>query len=211
MKNKHCLRFAGVVTFGLVAICGLGIGLAQNADAITCSTYSADGLSCATTTTLRVTIESYITASFEHGGATVADDTITVTLTPGSTDLNSAAYTTATVSTNAAKGYTLSVADKDSDTSLSSGTHTISTNASIATAGQFGWAIQVSNCGSASGKTCPQGWQAMVASGSSLSLASTTGPISSDTTTVQYGIRVSEAQAAGTYADTIVYTATVNG
>ena len=221
MKKKHCLRFAGVVTFGLVAICGLGIGLAQNADAITCSTYSAKGFACATSTTVKATIASYITVSLQNsvGGTNyeASTGTIAVSVTPGT--LNTDAYTRITVSTNTTKGYTLKVHDADDDTSLSTGTgNSIPANGNISetASDQFGWAIRISSCGTAANKSCltTGQWNAMKTEsegGLQLATNNSSTTITNDVTTVQYGVRTSITQAAGTYADAIVYTATVNG
>lgn len=220
MKKKHCLRFAGVVTFGLVAICGLGVGLTQNADAITCSTYSAKGFACTTSTTVKATIDSYITVSLQNsvGGDNSYEDntgTIAVTVTPGT--LNTDAYTKITVSTNTTNGYTLKVYDADANTSLSTNAgDSIPANGNISEDGNDGWAIRISSCGDTGDKTCLEsGWHAMKTQsedgGLQLAYVGGGSTITNDVTTVQYGVRTSITQATGTYADTIVYTATVNG
>lgn len=216
MKQK--LQIAGIATFGLALACGIGISFGLDANATTCSTYSAAGFTCASEANVSATIDSTLTASFAHAasGGTVQGNNIAITLTPGSTDLNTTASTTATVSTNDLAGYTLSVADADSNTAMVNGTnstYTIPANANIGTAGQVGWAVRVSNCGSLAGKNCPSGWQAMVPTGSALTLASVSGSnatTTNDATTIQYGIRADANQASGTYSDTIVYTVTVN-
>ena len=189
-----------MVAFGLSLACGIGISFTTNAEAIKCSSNSAAGFSCPTEAEVKVTVNSVLTANFSH------------------------AVTTATVSTNDLAGYTLSVADQDSNTAMVNGTnstYTLPANANIGTEGQYGWAVRVSNCGSASNKTCNGGatgstagnWLAMVAAGRSLNLATVSGgntTVNNDVTTIQYGVRPGANQASGTYSDTIVYTVTVN-
>lgn len=225
MKQKT--QITAMVAFGLTLACGIGISFTTNAEAIKCSSNSAAGFSCPTEAEVKVTVNSVLTANFSHAvtsGGSVQDNTIAINLAPGSTELNTSASTTATVSTNDLAGYTLSVADQDNNTAMINGTnstYTLPANANIGTEGQYGWAVRVSNCGSASNKTCNGGatgstagnWLAMVAAGQSLNLATVSGgntTVNNDVTTIQYGVRPEANQASGTYSDTIVYTVTVN-
>lgn len=206
-------------------LCALGLAIFGGlvgttvASAVTCGDATTTGTVCTDATTVNVTVGVSLTASFSHASGTstpagTADDPLTVTAAGLKSELNEAATTTATISTNDLTGYTLSVADDNDDTSLRRDTSNyIATNANIAgDSDNTGWAVKVSTCPAAY-TTCKTSYNAMVPSTSSLVLAqvgTVNSVISEDKTVITYGVRPSSNQAAGTYTDTIVYTVTTN-
>ena len=139
-----------------------------------------------------VTIEPNIAISLDAASVSVTMDT---------KDMDEGMTTTATVSTNDTAGYTLTVKDSDATTALTSGSYTIPTGTSVA-AGTAAWGIKGGDLNS---------YTAMVASTAETPVsvkANGTALAADETTTVTYGVSTAANQQAGTYTDTIVYTAT---
>ena len=114
-------------------------------------------------------------------------------------------YTTATVTTNSATGYVLTVIDSDTNNALvSSSSASIPAVASTTlTAGTSAWGFRPN------GET---NWLSVpVSTGTAATVASSNAYSSSaQVTKVYYGVASSSSQLAGTYTDTVVYTATVH-
>jgi hypothetical protein len=152
--------------------------------------------------------------------------TVNVDVTPaaGSTK-QTIAHDTVTVSTNDSSGYTLTLADTDTNTNLVSGGNNIA-----ASAGTQGspvtpevtntWGYAVQSLGGFNGSGYGDASSAAVSgtlkfagvpsSASPNTIKTTSGVASSDTTTVYYAVAVDAAQASGTYTDSVTYTATTN-
>ena len=118
-----------------------------------------------------------------------------------------------TVYTNNTSGYTLAVADKDSDTDLDrldgqanipTGTPAQEATTFDLAAGTAAWGYKVNPQTTAS-----TGYSPMVPSTSAATIKADGAAVSAgETTIVTYGVATGNAQATGIYADTIVYTAT---
>lgn len=139
-------------------------------------------------------------------------------LTVGSNAVNlDTASTTASVTTNSLKGYTLSVTDKDTVTDL---THTTQSDKKIAaqdgtpTAGTSTWAVQAG--GNYTGMTSglDTNWKAMPAKGGTALVIKNSGAVTAainqDQTTLKYGVATAANQESGEYTNEITFTATVN-
>jgi hypothetical protein len=175
----------------------------------------ASAVSSTANTTINATIGSTISVS--------TSTTVAISLTPTSGGVVSSNSDTVSVSTNNAAGYTLSLKDSDTNTSLVSGGNNITawtgTAASPTALGNntWGWAVAglgtfdasysaETNNGSSATK-----WAGIVASsGSADTLKTTATTASGDTTTVWYAAKATTAMPNGTYSDTVTYTATTN-
>jgi hypothetical protein len=188
--------------------------------AVAVSPVMASAASQNSNTTINATVNSVITAG--------TSSTVTLNITPTGSGVVTSASDTVTVSTNNVLGYNLTVADSDATTSLTNGGNTIVASAGTKTApialANNTWGIAVNtgttgigtngfdasyavenNSGSSTSK-----WAGVPASGSPMTLKSTSSTATNDTTTVWYGAKVTSATPNGTYSDTVVYTATTN-
>ncbi|MBR2600852.1 hypothetical protein IKE07_01815 [Candidatus Saccharibacteria bacterium] len=107
-----------------------------------------------------------------------------------------------------ANGYTITLKDGDTDTSLVSGTNSIPAVGTVSDnaieAGSAAWGYKVGSTAST--------WLAVPASTASAASIKADGSAGADgeTTEVYYAVSTAANQATGTYTDTIVYTATTN-
>lgn len=137
--------------------------------------------------------------------------TVSINATPGGGD-----YTgtdTILVSTNDAAGYTLNLKDSDTVTNLVSGGNTIAAmTVAVACSAAWTndealadneWGFKADALGDAS-QYCP----ILTSAGSGNDIASSGSPVTSDSTTVTYAVKVTAVKPAGTYTDTVLYTAT---
>ena len=148
--------------------------------------------------------------------------TVTITLTPTAGGVVSSASDTVTVNTNRTTGYTLTLKDSDTTTSLTSAGGTITAHTGTPAAptalanGSWGFAVAgapfdatysaETNNGSSTSK-----WAGVPAStGTAAQLKATSSPATNDATTVWYAVKANSSQPGGTYTDTVVYTATTN-
>ncbi len=178
----------------------LGVSAALGVAAMPLTTFAAN--SAAAEGDVTVTINPTISMTLDSSKATATLDPNTVK----SSDF----YTTAKVSTNAAKGYTLSVKDKNTDSALflngdTSATQKISAAAGEPTAATATWAVKDSN----------DDWVAMPASGSTAltikNSGAKTAPVSDEATNIEYAVSSGNSTIiSGTYKTTVVVTATVN-
>ena len=175
----------------------------------------ASAVSQTASTTVNATVSSVISMS--------TSTTVAVNLTPTAGGVVSSASDTVSVSTNNTAGYVLTLADADSTTNLVSGGNTIGahtgTQASPTALAANTWGYRVVNVGGfgsgaysaeANNTSSTSTWAGMPASGSANTLKSTASTASGDTTTVWYGVKVNSTKPAGTYTDTVTYTATTN-
>ena len=166
-------------------------------------------------TTVTATVAATISIST---GTSVA---IAITPTPGG--VVSSSSDTVSVSTNNSTGYTLTLADSDATTNLTSGGNTIGahagTQASPTALTSNKWGYRIVNVGgfgasAYSGETnngsSTSTWAGMPATGSAATIKTTATVASNDTTTVWYGVKATSTQPAGSYTDTVTYTATTN-
>lgn len=167
------------------------------------------------TTTVSATVAAVISIS--------TSTTVAVSLTPTSGGVVSSASDTVTVNTNRTAGYTLTLADSDATTSLTSGGNTITAHGGtfasptaltagkwgyrIVNAGGFGATAYSAETNNASSSST---WAGVPATGSAQTIKTTATTATNDTTTVWYGVKVNTSQPDGTYTDTVTYTATTN-
>lgn len=146
--------------------------------------------------------------------------TVNVDVIPTAAGAQTVAKDVVTVSTNA-PGYTLTLADKDTNTSLVSGGNTIAaasgtqTTPLALTAGT--WGYRVDNVGGfgagptgalASQPLSTLKYAGVPTSASPNTLKDTSVSASGDTTDVWYSVAANTSQASGLYTDTVTYTAT---
>src|SRR5574344_49878 len=145
----------------------------------------------------------------------VDSSSLSSTMTPNAT--NSEMKSNVTVSTNALTGYKLSLIDSDTANALASTNGSIPALAGTLTAGTAGWNISATkavnnNTGSGAtvGTVTGTNVAVPVSTGTALVVTNNANgnktPLN-ETTTVQYNIATSKDQIAGTYTDTVVYTA----
>lgn len=148
--------------------------------------------------------------------------TVDVNVTPTAAGAQTIAKDTVTVSTNG-PGYTLQLANKDTNTSLVSGSNTIQaatgTQAAPAalTAGQWGYRVDGVG-GFGAGPTSATSSAALSnltfagvpASGSANTLKNTSTSATNDITSVWYSVAADTNQASGLYTDIVTYTAVSN-
>jgi hypothetical protein len=177
---------------------------------------SATAASQTANTTINATVNPTITVS------TIG--TVSLTLTPGASPVESRASDTVTVNTNNTAGYTLTLADSDATTTLVSGANSISAHAgtfavpTVLATNKWGYALAggnftasyttISNETSSTDK-----WAGMPATGSPQTIKTTATTATNDTTTVWYGVKVDSTQPSGVstpYSDQVTYTATTN-
>lgn len=165
-------------------------------------------------TTINATVGS--TLSMSAGGA------VNLSLEPGGQPVVSSGSDVVTVSTNNTGGYSLTLANADANTSLVSGSNTITAHTgshsspsalasntwgyAVPGEGDFGASYTAETNNSASTSV----WAGVPASGAPVTLKNRAGTATNDTTTVWYGVKVDSSQPTGTYTDTVTYTATVN-
>ena len=147
--------------------------------------------------------------------------TVSLSIVPTSGGAVSSASDTVTVSTNKASGYTLSLADSDSTASLVSGSDTFTAHAGTFAAptalanGKWGYAVAGGNFDASysaetSNNSSTSKWAGVPVTGSPQTIKTTASAATSDTTTVWYAAKANTSQPAGTYSDSVTYTATTN-
>lgn len=173
----------------------------------------------AATSTSSTTINATVAATISMTSGT----TVNIGLTPTTGGVVSSASDTVSVSTNNTTGYTLSVANTDANTNLVSGANTIAahagTQASPTALAVNTWGYRVVGVGGFTGTaysaetnngSSTSTWAGIPAAGSGNVLKTTSAVASADTTTVWYAVRANSTKAAGTYTDSITYTAVTN-
>ncbi len=149
------------------------------------------------------------------------DGAVSFSLIPTAGGVVSSGSDVVRVSTNNVAGYVLSLSNNDSNTSLVSGSNTIGAHAgtyiapSVLANGTWGYAVaggafDASYSAETNNASSTTKWAGVPALASPQTIKNRPGVASNDQTTVWYGARVSNGQGAGTYIDTVTYTATTN-
>ncbi len=165
------------------------------------------------TTTINATVGSTISMT--------TSGTVAINLTPGGSAVVSSNSDNVSVSTNNATGYTLTLANNDSNRNLVSGANNIAAHAGTAATptvlanNTWGYAVagvpfSATYAAETNETSSTSLWAGVPASGSPVTLRTTAAPASGSATTVWYGVKVDSTQPTGTYTDTVTYTATTN-
>lgn len=149
--------------------------------------------------------------------------TANVPITPGGGTTCTTASDTVTVSTGSSTGYTLQLAASDGSNDLTSGSSTISastgTQSSPTALVANSWGYRVDGVGGFGAGPTTAGvntavptepFAAVPIAASPDTIASTSSSATNEATDVWYGVCVDAATPAGTYVDTVTYTAVVN-
>lgn len=151
--------------------------------------------------------------------------TVSLSLSPGGSAVESIGSDVVTVNTNNTGGYTLEIGDSDANTNLVSGGNSIATTTGETDFGagtptalstnSWGYCIASTTACDGSYTTGDDqvpgaSFVSMKASGSEDTVKVTGTTATNDTTTFYYGVTVNSSQPTGTYSDTITYTATTN-
>jgi hypothetical protein len=169
-----------------------------------------------TTTTVSSVVGQAITVS--------SSGTVNIDATPTASGVQTIGSDTVTVSTNDSAGYTLKLGETTATTTLTSGGNTIAattgTQAAPVVETANSWGYRVDGVGGfGAGPTTSASSAAIsgtikfapvAASGSPNTIKTTAVVASSDTTTVWYGVAVNSTAVAGTYTNSVTYTATAN-
>ena len=182
--------------------------------AVAVTPVAASAASQTSNTTINATVNEVISMT--------TSGTVALNLTPTAGGVVSSASDTVTVSTNRTTGYTLTLKNADTTTSLVSGSNTITAHngtpaapTALAT-GSWGFAVAgapfdasysaETNNGSSATK-----WAGVPSSSGTAATLKTTGATATnDTTTVWYAVKANSSQPNGIYTDTVTYTATTN-
>ena len=175
------------------------------------------------------TEETTISATVDATISVTTSTTVSIALTPTGGGVVSSSNDTVSVSTNNSGGYNLTVEDSDADTDLVNGANTFAASAGTKTVpialANDTWGVAVASGTTGIGTngfdasytpaesnnaSSTSLWAGMPASGAPMLLKSTTTVASNDTTSVWYAVKATTAQPAGTYTDTVTYTATTN-
>lgn len=183
--------------------------------AILVAPMAAGATSATANTTINATIASVISIS--------TSSPVVLGITPVTGGAQTTSNDTVTVSTNDSLGYNLTLADADSNTSLVSGGNDIAANggtqSSPTALADDSWGYRVDGIGGfGAGPTSTSSnltsdsttFAGIPASGSPDTIKNTSTTASGDTTTVWYSAKVDTDLPAGTYSDTVTYTATGN-
>ena len=166
------------------------------------------------------TVEATVGSTISMSNTT---STVSVSLSPGGSAVESVGSDVVSVSTNDTDGYTLDVAASDATRNLTAGANTIVPTAAATpaaattlTTNSWGWCVVgLGACSASYSVTNDQAagasgnWIAMPASGSAIQVKSTSTTASNDTTTFYYGVNVNSTKPTGTYTDAVTYTALV--
>jgi hypothetical protein len=169
-----------------------------------------------TTTTVNSAISSVISVFSSNG-------TVNVNVTPTGSGAQTLASDTLTVSTNDALGYTLQIADSDTNTNLVSGGNNLAASTGTQTTpivqAVNTWGYRVDGLGGfGAGPTTSQSSAAIGAikfagvpsSAAPNTIKTTATTASNDTTNVWYAVAANTTQPSGTYSDVVTYTVTAN-
>lgn len=169
-----------------------------------------------------VTTNTVINASVGSTISISSVSPVSINLSPGSSPVVSSASDTVSVSTNNTTGYTLTLANNDTNRDLvSAGADTIAPSAGTAAApvvladNTWGFAIagtpfDTTYTAENNNDSSTSLWAGVPSSASPVQIKNHGTTASGDTTTVWYGVRVDASQPTGTYTDTVTYSATTN-
>jgi hypothetical protein len=171
------------------------------------------------------TANTTISSAVSSVVSVTTSSTVTVDVTPDTNGNQTIADDTVSVSTNDSDGYTLTLADSDATVTLASGGDTIAASAgNYATPVDLAvntWGYRVDTLGNfGAGPTTDQTsidiaatsltFAAVPATGSPVTLKTTSAEATGDTTAVWYSVAATTATPTGTYTDSVTYTATAN-
>lgn len=164
-----------------------------------------------------------INANLGSAISIATSSTVTIGVTPTAGGVVSSSSDSVTVSTNNVLGYTLTLADADTNTNLVSGANTIAAhNGSFASPTALAsntWGYRIVSAGgfgasAYSGETnqtaSSSTWAGVPSSANPTTIKTTATTATNDATTVWYGVNATSAKPGGTYSDTVTYTATTN-
>lgn len=169
------------------------------------------------------TKNTVINATVDPTISMTTSGTVGISLAPGASAVVSSASDTVSVSTNNTAGYTLSFADSNASTDLTSGANLITahagTQASPTALATGAWGYRVvgvggftatSYTGETNATSSSSTWAGVPATGAPNTLKTTAATASNDQTIVWYGAKVDATKPTGTYTDTVTYTAVTN-
>lgn len=153
--------------------------------------------------TVKVNVgESVSISGGDQDGTTQSGQNATTEISMNANEVNTTGLKSKIkAATNAAKGYKLTVKDKDTDTSLKNGAYSIPA-ANTVSAGTSAWNVKGGDSTGvfSTGKAITAADQ----------LVKKTSAPANDVIDMTYGVSTSPDQATGTYQDVIVYTVSVN-
>ncbi len=187
--------------------------LATSAAIVVIPSFSASAAQTTANSTISANIDSTITIS--------SAGTVNISLMPDAAGVMSSASDTVRVSTNNASGYNLALHMSTANTSLTSGSDSISqTNGSLAAPAALAnnsWGYRIDGQGGfGSSSTSAEvnvanssfTWAGVPAGGSTTNIVkSTSSTANNDQTTVWYGVRANSSLSNGNYSGTVTYTA----
>lgn len=148
---------------------------------------------------------------------------VAISVTPTAGGVVSSASDTVSVSTNNALGYTLTLANNDTNTNLVNGANNIAahtgTQASPTALANNTWGYRIVSVGGfgagaysaeSDNASSTSTWAGVPSSSSPNTIKTTATTASADTTTVWYGVKATTSIPNGVYTDTVTYTATTN-
>ncbi|HSX05746.1 MAG TPA: hypothetical protein VLF69_04725 [Candidatus Saccharimonadales bacterium] len=170
-----------------------------------------------TSTTISSTLSSVISLLSSNG-------TVNANVTPTGSGAQTIASDTVTVSTNDASGYTLQLAETTGTGTLTSGGNTIPASSGTAASpvamavntwgyrfdGLSGFGAGPTTAANSAAISGTIKFAAVPATASPVTLKTTSGTASNDTSTVWYGVAANTSQASGTYTNSVTYTVTAN-
>lgn len=170
-----------------------------------------------------VTEDTIINANLNSVISITTSGTVDINIIPTSAGAMSSASDTVTVDTNDENGFTMTLANIDTDTDLENGTDVIpahsGTQASPTTLANNTWGYRVDGIGGfGAGPTSAEtdvassaySWAGVPSSASPNTIKTTATTAAGDTTTVWYGTMADTTNPSGTYTDTVVYSAVTN-
>lgn len=203
MRLKHK---KGIITVGVAfaaVVAAIGVPLAAEASTAT--------------TTISSAVGSTISLLSTSG-------TVNIDVTPTGGGVQTIANDTVTVSTNDSAGYTLKLGETSATTTLTSGSNTIAATTGTQTTPialtANSWGYRVDGIGgfgagptSSASNAAISGtikFAGVAASGSPNTIKTTATTATNDTTSVWYSIAANTTAVAGTYTNSVTYTATAN-
>ncbi len=150
------------------------------------------------------------------------EDNLYLNVSPVSGGAQTSAVDEIAIYTNNVSGYTLTLANSDTNTSLVSGGNTITahtgTQASPTILANNRWGYHVDGIGGFASDGAEESnvtssgilYAGVPSSSSPVTIRSTSAPTNWDPFNVYYGARVDPSQPSGTYIDIVTYTATTN-
>lgn len=170
-----------------------------------------------------VTEDTVINANLDSIITITTSGTVDINIIPTSSGAMSSASDTVTVDTNDEDGFTMTLANNDTDTDLENGADVIpahtGTQGTPTTLANNTWGYRIDTVGGfGAGPTSAETdvassaytWAGVPSSASPNTIKTTATTATADTTTVWYGAMADTTNPSGTYTDTVVYSAVTN-